>query len=187
MNEELRTTKVIEFIGSKVALGLGWSAISREMKEQLNITASSQTIKKIYTAFVDKGRIENEKINEEINQSVINVTEQLNKVNKITNELLDKYYQIEKEGINSKNLFNVVALINEIVKQIMVQEKILERITASNKTTTVSNVYMTKIMVNNLSEWEKQGFIKVIKMPMLTKIKDDKNSEDNVSEPEGDE
>lgn len=166
---KLREKKVLKFIADSVARGLGFRTIAKELKRKYNIDAVSETVQEVYESYIKMAGDSMKTVEKEVNEHIIDVGKQLKKINKITNELLDKYYTYEKEDDpNSKKVFTLLSIMQAIQGHIMIQERILERLQKAMETskgTTINHIHLTKIMINNLKEWEKMGMIEIKKMP----------------------
>jgi len=179
--ENIRSKNVIRFIAEEVTRGLSWPQITRDLYNNFELTVSYPTVKKVYNEFLSKAFESDKEFTKEAENQIVNIKDQLTKINKITNDLLDKYKKAEQENPNIQNINVLIALMREIKEQITIQQRMTESLVEAKKTTNVSNIYMTKIMVQNLKDWESRGMIKILKMPDETK-EDEKEVENDINQ-----
>ena len=167
LNEDLRRPNVLKTIGEEAAKGTNWKGIARVVESRHGIKANYKTIQKVYESHMDMAIAGNEKLRERAEGNIINIEEQLKKINDLTNKLLDKYKDIEDaEPEGSKKVFVLIQLMREIQGHIIIQERLIERIKSMKPT--INNVYLTKVIVQNIKNLEEQGIIKVLKkLPMI--------------------
>jgi len=178
--ENIRSKNVIKFIADEVTRGMGWSQIARDLYETFEISTSYHTVRLVYNEFLNKALESDTEFAQEAGKQIVNIKEQLTKINTITNELLDKYKRLEKENPNVHNINVLIALMREIKEQIAIQQRLTESLVEAKKTVNVSNIYLTKVMVQNLKEWESQGMIKIIKLPTDEKAEEKEESEEEL-------
>jgi len=148
---------------------LGFKTIKKELSRKYGIEVNRNTVQEVYESYIKMAGDSMKTVEKEVNEHIIDVGNQLKKINKITNDLLDKYYKYEKDNEpNSKKVFTLLSIMQAIQGHIMIQERILERLQKAMETskgTTINHIHLTKIMINNLKEWEKMGMIEIKKMP----------------------
>jgi len=180
-NENIRTKEIIKFIADEVARGISWRGIARDIEVNFGIHSNYVTVKSVYNQYLSKGMESSDEIGKEASLQIVNIKDQLTKINKLTNDLLDKYRKLEAEDPDITNINVIIALMREIKEHIVIQQKLTERLIDAKKSVNVSNIYLTKVMVQNLHEWEKQGMVKIIKMPLSdSEEEEDKELEEEI-------
>lgn len=157
-SELLTEPEMLTYIGKCYSNGMSYIGIAKAIKNKFDIDVSNNGIKNAIQVFttrrsdVIKGSYE---MNQLIKGTIIDTEKDLRKLKDRCWGLLER---AESEGI-----FESVAIMKEILKQMEFQEKILSRMHTNINQTKINKLEMTQVIVNSLDELEKQGVIKILR------------------------
>jgi len=160
MRDDLRKPEILKEIGKLRSAGMGFKGIAEHLATKFNLDPepSKTTVRSAYKVYSTR-RTEiiagDEELKGEIRESILNTKNQLTKLNDIVWDIIDTTEKSE----------NKLAAAKEILNHLRFQEQILNKLTQSFDTQTLNKIEVTKIVVNNLEQLERDGFIKVLNRP----------------------
>lgn len=165
MIDEIRDPKILSKIADYRSLGSSWTFISKKIREEFNIEASDMALKRAYDSYISKATelvSQDDTLKYAIKGRILQVEDQLKKVNESMMSILSQRYVKDSDKVSAAR---------EILRQLQFQEKLLERLKEGFDTKRISRIEYTKVSVNNLEELERLGYIKVLRKPETTEIK----------------
>lgn len=162
MIDELREPEVLETLAKLKARGLSWKGITDKISDELGKEISVKAVRNAYDLVATKNAelmTEDEELKGKLTKIVFNQKDQIEKINKTCNSLLDELMESKEDPMAA------ISAMKEIREQIKLQKELLERLTDGFDPNKINRIEYTNISVNNLNELEKQGYIKILRKP----------------------
>lgn len=168
--EEIRQPKILTALGKWRTCGMGWEAISRLLKKECDIQATTATIRNVYNTYLEH-RTEivaanqeiKDVIKDEINDTVIDTKKTLGEIHEFVRDMMAR-----AKGSDDRLALDCA---KEILNQLYYQERVLNRMQAGVNIESINKIEITQIVVKKLDELEKSGRIKVMDVTLKPVMK----------------
>jgi len=161
--DKLRERENLIFLGELVYKSFSWPYITKKMCEKLELDITETQVKKIFEEYKAKRSellTEDEELKQNIVNTIIDVDDQLTRINNVTNTLLDN---LIAEGYEDKDM--VLKTIREIRGQIDLQTNLVKKLTDGFDEHKINEQKYIKMSLDNLQELEKNHFIRILRKP----------------------
>lgn len=163
--DKFKEPEVLNYIGKCYSSGMNNAEIAKAVNTKFELTPTRSQIIRIIEIFKNRKSdivSGSNELQEMIKGTILDTKTQLQRINNKCWDLMDK---AESEGI-----FEAVAVMKEILKQMEFQEKLLTRLQSNAFSPKVNKLELTQVIVNSLDELEKQGVIKILRPNDISKI-----------------
>ena len=157
IRDDLREPDKLKKIAELVSAGMSWEGIRKKFITEYGIEANVITFKNAYSTYSARAAeiiAGDDELKGNLRSAVINTSDVLVEVNTRIMNILRK---------NNDEL--AISAAREITRQLELQQKLLNHISEGFSIDKVNKIEYTKISINNLSELEKAGYIRVIRKP----------------------
>lgn len=161
--DKLRDTKNLARLGELVYSNYSWKYIAKTLSDELKVRITDTVAKKIYEEYKAKRTeilTEDEELKNSVMNTIIDVDDQLKRINNITNEMLDRLIE---EGYEDKDM--VLKVIREVRGQIDLQTSLVKKLTEGFDEHKISEQKYIRMSLDNLEQLEKNNYIKILRRP----------------------
>lgn len=164
MNDDIKTPEVLRNIAALRATDTSWIGIADKISKMVNREVSPANVRSAYEIFASRSAdiiAGDEELKGLLKTTVIDQADQLKQINGYVMNLMKKL-------ANKTDVKEMQAMINaarEIREQIQLQANLLNKMGEGWDTNRINRIEYTKISVNNLTELEKSGYIKILRRP----------------------
>lgn len=161
--DRLRESNNLARLGELVYKNYSWKYIANKLSQELNIKVGEKTVKNIYDEYKAKRTeilTEDEELKQGVKNTIIDVDDQLKRINNITNNLLDNLID---EGYEDKDM--VLKVVREVRGQIDLQTSLVKKLTEGFDEHKISEQKYIKMSLENLEQLEKNNYIKILRKP----------------------
>jgi hypothetical protein len=160
---DIRHPDILTDIGRKVSAGMTWAEIASTIEQEYGIKCTPAYVEKIYGRYaVRRSEILNgdSLLKEQVKQEILDWKSQLGKINTQTWEILN--------NMEMKPEMKLKAMA-EVRQQLELQNKIMERMENTFTSKAMNSMDITRLVFSQLAQLEKDGMIKILRMPGLAK------------------
>ena len=166
-NDDVRTPNVLRQIATLRSSDISWGGVAKKVSEMLNREVSAVVVKNAYDTFAARSTdiiAGDEELKGLLKSTVLNQADQLKEINAHVMNLMQTLAKKTKNA-TAKEMQVLISAAREIREQIQLQANLLNKMDEGWNTNKINHVEYTKISINNLSELEKGGYIKILKRP----------------------
>ena len=163
INEKLAEPHILKKIGQLKSSGMSFTGIRNKLQEEDHLNVTIFSVKKAFELYSTRTKeiVEGDKsLKNELKEVVIDTKTQLKLVNDLMWELINKAREQGKLSV-----FNAVPALKEIREQIKLQNDLIKDIQGNFDYKQMNTIQLTQVIVNNLENLQKDGFIKVLNKP----------------------
>jgi len=159
-----KNPELAEYARDLRARGLGFRQIAKKINERFNTQVSHMAVKTYFDNFgaqaMGMKKTTIIQTREELKQEILDTTKQLKKINK---EMWKLYEEIKKTGKDKMGLARM-NMLDKILRQLEFNARQLGRLSSTAvNITQINYVDFAVTITNYLKEWERQGYIKILK------------------------
>jgi len=161
--DRLRESNNLARLGELVYKNYSWKYIANKLSQELNIKVGEKAVKNIYDEYKAKRTeilTEDEELKQDVKNTIIDVDDQLKRINNITNNLLDNLID---DGYEDKDM--VLKVVREVRGQIDLQTSLVKKLTEGFDEHKISEQKYIKMSLDNLEQLEKNNYIKILRKP----------------------
>ena len=156
---DIRKPEVLKEIGKLRSSGMSFQGIAKTLSGKYGLKkpnhASVQKAYEVYASRQGEVIAGDEELKQGIKEAVLDTKDQLVKLNEMV-------WDIIKDAETSKDKLNAA---REILNQLRFQEQLINKLTEGFDFNNLNKLEVTKIVVNNLEQLEKDGYIKILTNP----------------------
>lgn len=196
MRNELRDPRILSKIAEYYAMNMTYKAIAEKIAEDFNIDPppKPQTIKRLIVLYQSKRNFllqSDAQLREFYEQTIRNELEiwkeQLRKINRVANELLDYCNNLAQKAMETgekldRDLVNqLLASMDRILLQVKLATDILQKVESVSKEVSINIIEIIDKTKMVLKDLEKDGFVKILR-PLEIQRNRPKTSEEDREE-----
>ena len=156
---DLRSPEVLTEIGKLRSSGMSFNGIAKEISRTFNLKEPTvlavQKAYNIYSSRSSEVIAGDDELKKGIKEAVLDTKDQLVKINSIVWEIIQSA-ETPKDKLGAAK---------EILNHLRFQQQLITKITEGFDFKNMNRIEVTKIVVNNLEQLEKDGFIKILNKP----------------------
>lgn len=161
-NKDLCKPEILQEITRLRALSTSYRDIREYLKEEYDVKATEQTIRKVYER-VNRSGTQMVKSNDEmksiINSEVLDTAEQLKEMNRRMRRLFDEL----KDKDTTNKVTDMVNVAREIRSQLEFQAKLLNKLSEQPKAQHINYIDQSIKVIKVVKSLEKEGYIEILK------------------------
>lgn len=157
--KDIRHPDILVDIGRKVSAGMTWAEVAESLETELGIKSSPAYVETIYARYATRRNeilTGDNQLRDQVKQEILDWKYQLQKINKQTWEILEDAQMKPEQKLKA---------MAEVRQQLELQNKIVERMENTFTSKAMNSMDITRLVFAQLSQLEKEGMIKILRMP----------------------